>query len=338
MRLACAFSLISSAFLLLFFGSIDRSFCEFCFKILSSIFQRKFLGEVKPIDYESTSILAPCLLTLSEKYFKSKRAMRGSLVIINLVPNPKSFLQRRMLEAVNEDKKHELGIMIKDGRLPHRNASKVTDRAKNYLLLMLVLGDLTDALRQWKSLPTWNPLAQTVIVFMDPIATIENKERDVKIVFDELLSHGILFANVIFQLADDPHKLVTETWFPYLGDSCAKTVDNIYKIDECVVNESVNETTGATKFTKSLNEFNYNLFPKVPNRLHGCPLTVSTFIWEPFVVGNDTVESGLEILMLETMSTQMEMELKFNILSDEISSALISGDNETGIYADLIQK
>lgn len=315
MRVGYALSLISSALLMLF-ESIDLSF-----------------GEIEPIDYESASILAPCLLELSEKYFKSERAMRGSLVIINLVPNPKSFLQRRMLESVNEDKKHALGIMVKDARLEHKNASRVTDRAKNYLLLMMHLDDLTDALKQWKMLPTWNPLAQTVVVFMDPIETVKEKMRVVQYVFEELFKHGILFANVLYQLKEDPYKLEAETWFPYYGEGCAAAVSNIYKIDECIVT-----VTSDNKTTKKFLHYNADLYPKVPKTLHNCPMLVSTFIWEPFVVGNDSVESGLEVLMLRTITQQMKLDLTFNILDDGVAAAKISDNNQTGIYADLIQK
>lgn len=315
MKFVCALT----AFL--FFGSIDLSF-----------------GEVQPIEYESASILAPCLLNLSEKYFKSKRAMRGSLVVINLVPNPKSFLQRRMLEAVNEDKKHALGIMVKDARLEHRNASRVTDRAQNYMLLMLELKDLIDALKMWSSLPTWNPLAQTVIVFMEPIESIQVKNEQVRYVFEQLLKHGIIFANAVYQLKQDPYTLEAETWFPFHGKSCSSQVENIHKIDECIVTETFNNKTGLSKRDLKFHEYNYDMFPKVPITLHNCPLVVSTFIWEPFVVGNDTVESGLEVLMLRTITEQMKLDLIFNILDDGVAAAKISADNQTGIYADLVQK
>lgn len=81
-------------------------------------------------------------------------------MVINLVPNPRSFLQRRMLESINEDKTHNLGVMVKDGRLKHLNASAwgVTDKAQSYMLLMLVMEDLEVTLRQWKGLPTWSEI------------------------------------------------------------------------------------------------------------------------------------------------------------------------------------
>lgn len=286
------------------------------------------------------SVLAPCLLSLAAKYFKSERAMRGSLVIVNLVPTPKSFLQRRILEALNEDERHLMGLMVKDAGLAHRNASRVTDRAQNYLFLMLKLDDLTKALKQWRGLPTWNPLAQTVIVLMDPIDNEKQKNQTVKKVFDDLFENGIIFANTIYQMSDNPLKLIVESWFPYFNQSCASKVENIHIIDECVITESVEEE-GEAKVIKtnlSFSKLNQEKYPKIPLRLHGCIMNVSTFIWEPFVVGNDEVESGLEILMLQTITKQMELKLKFNILSDLLLSKKITDDNQTGIYADLIQK
>lgn len=291
-------------------------------------------AKIEPIDFEKVSILAPCLLELSESYFKSKRALRGSLVVINLEPHPKSFLQRRMLEALNEDEKHSMGLMIKNPRLPHKNASRVTDKAKNYLLLMLDIDDLKFTLIQWKSLPTWNPLAQTVIVFMDPMKSIEQKDKQVKLVFELLLKEGIIFANAIFQMASEPLKLEVETWFPYHDNCCASSVDHVFKIHEC----TVSDPDADEKEEKQIVELNQDRYPKVPNTLHGCPMIVSAFLWEPFVVGDSSVESGLEILMLETITQQMGLVLNFTILDKKLQSRLITPDNKTGIYADLVQK
>lgn len=266
--------------------------------------------------------------------------MRGSLVIVNLVPNPKSFLQRRILESINEDKDHVMGVMVKDAGLEHKNASRVTDRAQNYLLLMLQLDDVTKSLKQWKSLPTWNPLAQTVIVIMDPIDTEDRKTQMVKKVFEELLENGIIFANTIYQMSDNPLKLVVESWFPYFNKSCASRVENIHVVDECVITETttIENDVKVVKREENFVELNQEKYPKIPNRMHGCLMNVSTFIWEPFVVGNDEVESGLEILMLQTITKQMELELKFNILSDAVLTMKITDNNQTGIYANLIQK
>lgn len=290
------------------------------------------------MNYDNATFLTPCLFDLSEKYFKSKRAMRGSLVIFNSVPQPKPFLQLKILRFFNENKKHVMGVMSKDAGFAHRNASKVTDKAKNYMLLLVEQKDLTAAVKQWKSLPTWNPLAQTVIVFMDPIKSVDEKDEKVQITFDELFDSGIIYANVIYQMSDNPFKMEVESWFPYYDKGCSRTVENIYKIDECTVFEIINNETQKIEKKRNITEFNSDKYPKVPNTLHNCSLTVSAFLFEPFVVGNTSVESGLETLMLQTITEQMEMELIFIVLPDEVRIKKISEDNLTGIYANLIQK
>lgn len=306
--------------------------------------KRKYAGALEIVDYEKLSILAPCMLKLSEKYFKSKRASRGSLVVINLVPNPRSFLQRRMLEAINEDKKHSLGVMVKDGRLKHLNASAwgVTDKAKSYMLLMLIMDDLKVTLLQWKGLPTWNPLAQTVIVLMEPIKDDETKNKMVQEIFEMLLREGIINANIMYQMEGDDKRMLSETWFPYLNDSCAKKVENIYEIDECIVTETEDPVTKEISRYINVTEINQNLYPKIPSRFHACPLRASVFIWEPFVVSSgDNSEkdlSGIEILMLKTITDQMELKIKYKFLDDKLLAERISGDNQTGIYADLLQE
>jgi hypothetical protein len=182
-----------------------------------------------------------------------------------------------MLEAINEDENHALGVMVKDGRLKHLNASAwgVTDKAQSYLLLMLVMEDLDVTLKQWKGLPTWNPLAQTVVVFMIPMETSVQKEKQVREVFEKLFEQGIINANVIYQMQDNDKRIVSETWFPYFGSGCAKSVENIFEIDECIVTEEFDEATNETMRYDNLTEINEGLFPKIPSTFHGCPIHVS---------------------------------------------------------------
>ena len=273
-----------------------------------------------------------------EKYFKSKKVLRGSLIIVNILPKPSSFLQRRILKSLNEDERHLFTVMTKNARLHHKNASRVPDKAQNYLAIIKQHDDVTLALKQWKSLPTWNPNAQTVALLVDPIDTEERKNEMVKQVFEELLNSGHIFANAMYQMESNPYQMKVDTWFPYFNQSCASTVENIYTIEECDIIESVDESGEITK-KENITAFNQEMYPKIPNTLNGCQMGVSTVIWEPFVVGNDTtVESGLEILMLETITGQMELKLKFNILKGEVVMKKITDDNKTGIYADLLQK
>lgn len=237
---------------------------------------------------------------------------------------------------MNEDKDHALGIMVKVAHKPHRNASRVTDRAKNYMLLLDDINDVDATLKMWKRLPTWNPLATTLVVFMEPLADVKVKNQLVREAFVKLFSEGIIYANALYQLTENSLKLEVETWFPYQDDGCAKKVGKIHKIDECIV-PPYDDTKELS--IKTMNEFNTEMFPKLPDSLHQCVMKASTYVWEPFVVGNIThIESGLEVIMLKTILGQMDMKVDFKILRKEVVTRKITNDNETGIYADLIQK
>lgn len=299
-------------------------------------------AKIQPVDSEN-SILAPCVLKLCEKYFKSERALKGSLAIINVIPNPSVF-QRMILKRMNEDKEHVLGVMIKDARKMHLNASHVTEKAQNYFMLLSYASEITTTIGQLKSLPTWNPLAQVVVLFIDPMQSLSQQETMSQIVFNELLHHSVLNVNIIYQYSTEPFKFEVVTWFPYYNLSCASRVNNIQKIDECIVTE---KTSGMKKEQQvgrqvTLHVFNQDMFPKIPKKFHDCDLKITTFVWEPFVTGrrrqHDKIESGLEILMLHTITEKMHLKPIYSVISSKRAMRLITADNETGIYADLLTK
>lgn len=62
----------------------------------------------------------PCIIRLCTHYFRSKHVMKGSLVMINLTPNP-SLFQTKIIESINADRSHEFSIMVKDSRKKHEN-------------------------------------------------------------------------------------------------------------------------------------------------------------------------------------------------------------------------
>jgi hypothetical protein len=55
--------------------------------------------------------------------------------------------------------------------------------------------------------------------------------------------------------------------------------------------------------------------------------------------GNDEKDlSGIEVLMLKTITSQMDLKINYTFLNDTLLSEKISDDNETGIYADILQE
>lgn len=247
-----------------------------------------------------------------------------------------------MLVTVHEDEKHKLGLMVKDGRLKHMNASAfgVIDKAQNYMMMMKTLEDLDYAVKMWSRLPTWNPLAQCVVVCIDPL-TVEEKDQLVKNVLSRLLADGMMNGIVVYILKDDQKLLSAETWFPYFNASCGTKIENIFKIEECRVIEIFNKTSRRMENESLVESFNENLFPRIPRKFRGCFLNVSAFIWEPFVVRSDDQNEnliGLEVKMLKEISSKLNLKIRFKILSGNPMTMKISSNNVTGIYADILQR
>lgn len=299
------------------------------------------VGAIKHIDYEIDSIMAPCVLALCSKYFKSERALKGSLAIINLVPKP-SVVQARILRRFNEDKSHNLAVMVKDSRKHHRS-SRVQEKAQNYFMLLQHFDDFDKILKQVMGLPTWNPLGQIVIQFTIPFEN-ETIQRDwTERLFVELLSNDALKVNVLFQFKNDTKMIKVVTWFPYHKESCAESVENIREIEICVVTETTNATTNEIERSHNVTSLNQKLYPIIPNKLHNCTLRVSSVPWEPFVVDDDDeddviIEKGLEVIMLRTIAQGMKLTPSIKTINKERATRTITDNNRTGLYSKLLQK
>ncbi|XP_058837724.1 uncharacterized protein LOC131693691 [Topomyia yanbarensis] len=337
------------------------------------------VGEILPEDDNQENLLTvvPCVKRLCEKYFKSERALKGSLAIINIKPDT-SIFQLNILKSFNDDPRHEMGVMVKDGRKKHWNASHVTEKAKNYLLLITDSSELDAPINQLRRLPTWNPLAQVVVLFTSEMTPLVF-EIEVRNALQKLFEHSVLNVNVMVQRYGTS-VLEVWTWFPYENGECADDIAKIRLIDECeyveVPLDNLEETIGNTEFTNpefehvNATQANYSVEnleveqssvlpmiqletvwmfrekhffsdfgPKIPKDYNYCPLKISTVVWEPFVVGNETViEKGLEVLMIEAITARMKLTPVYEVIDPGRATARITADNQTGFYADLIQR
>lgn len=213
----------------------------------------------------------PCIKRFCQHYFRSEHAMKGSLVIMNLTPSPSVF-QSKIIESLNEDLTHEFSVMIKDSRKIHMNASHVSEKAQNYFMFIVSSEDVNSTVHQWKSLPTWNPMAQVMGLFtevFDPIVL----EEQIRNVFSELLLHNMLNVNLMYNKAGT-NIVEMITWFPYEGVNCANRILNFRVIDQCEYEiNSSNSSDVNIVFVKKKKE------KKIPFILHGCPLKVSSSVW-----------------------------------------------------------
>ncbi|XP_058458991.1 uncharacterized protein LOC131435082 [Malaya genurostris] len=307
--------------------------------------------EILPEDETQENLLTvvPCVQRLCEKYFRSERALKGSLAIINIKPDT-SLFQLNILKSFNHDPRHEMGVMVKDGRKKHWNASHVTEKAKNYLLLIGDSSELDAPINQLRRLPTWNPLAQVVVLFTSEMTPLVF-EIEVRNALQKLFENSVLNVNVMVQRYNTS-VLEVWTWFPYENGECADNIAKIRLIDECeyaeVPIEDQSETENETKvlpdeletlWTFREKHFFSDFGPKIPKDYNYCPLMISTVVWEPFVVGNESIiEKGLEVLMIEAITARMKLTPVYKVIDPVRATARITADNQTGFYADLIQR
>lgn len=88
-----------------------------------------------------------CIIKFCEKYFRSEKAVIGSLVIVN-VQNTTEF-HSELIIMLNEHANYDLGVMTKDATKPHGNPLHVVDKAKNYFVVFNRTNEVSDAINQW---------------------------------------------------------------------------------------------------------------------------------------------------------------------------------------------
>lgn len=88
-----------------------------------------------------------CVIKFCEKYFRSEKAVIGSLVIVN-VQNTTEF-HSELIIMLNEHANYELGVMTKDATKPHVPPLHVVDKAKNYFVVFNRTDEVRDAINQW---------------------------------------------------------------------------------------------------------------------------------------------------------------------------------------------
>ena len=240
--------------------------------LLLTVVLRQTAGDI-PVDeaeHEQLLTVVPCIRRLCEKYFRSERAMKGSLAIINIKPDASTF-QQHILRSINEDPRHEMGVMVKDASRPHLNASHVTEKAKNYLMLIADSSALAAPIRQLRRLPTWNPLAQVVVVFTAELTPLVF-EIEVRNVLQELFDHSVLNVNVMVQRYNTS-VLEVWTWFPYESGSCADNIERLRLVDECeyAFQEPDPERNLRSAWVYRERHYFSDYGPKIPKYYHYCP-------------------------------------------------------------------
>lgn len=286
---------------------------------------------------------------MCEKFFRSDKAVIGSLVIVNL-QNATEFHSELIL-MLNEKTNYDMGVMTKDATKKHGNPAHVVDKAKNYFLVFNRTSEVTDALNQWygnggkicifihwfifssssnrNKLPTWNPLAQVVVLFINKYDD-DVLERMLFAIFREFLHRKMINVNIV-SFRQNTNIVQVHTWYPYEDDNCAVDVFKLHLAEECEYSDedAYNPIITTVDVAK----------PKVPNNLHGCPLRIASSVLEPYVFydpENNDFPTGTEVLMVRTICQVLQMTPVFIHINETRENRVIS--NETGIYAKLLQQ
>lgn len=189
--------------------------------------------------------------------------------------------------------------------------------------------ELDATVLQLRGLPTWNPLAQVVVLFTAEMISQYELDKEVNKVLEKAFEYLLFNVNVMYQCIGSLNTLRVVSWFPYEGTNCVDRVQNTKIIDECVAMEGTDEIKLNTLVTD----------PKYPKTLHNCPLRVSSVINAPYVMAkNNTIAKGIEVLMLHVLAENFKMVPVFTIVDISKATELITADNRTGIYSDLMMR
>ncbi|XP_059611138.1 uncharacterized protein LOC132258050 [Phlebotomus argentipes] len=305
-------------------ASLFTTFCVLFFG--NDLWKVNGLIDIDGISSDSSLEIAPCILKLCEKYFRSKKKTQGSLAIVNLTPDA-SLFQKSVLENLNENERHELAVMVKDARKKHWNASHVTEKAKNYFMLLKDSSELNRTIKQLHALPTWNPLAQ-VVVFITEEMTPDDLDVQMRNIFTELQQQGVFNVNIMSR-RHQSNLIQVITWFPYEGTNCADKIDNLRLIDECTFLENDNKFVEKSFFTD---------WVKIPVTYNGCPLRVSSGNWLPYTVYDEEegFTKGTEVFMVQTMTHRMNMKPIYTLMNITKMNYFGSKDNAVLFYSDIL--
>lgn len=291
------------------------------------------------IAVDPTILITPCILKLSEKYFTSKIRTQGSLAIVNIKPDA-SLFQRNILNALNENPSHELAVMVKDGSKKHWNASHVTEKAKNYFMLLNDKSEMTAIIKQLRALPTWNPLAQVLVFFLRAMHQTELDEQTVSVLM-ELFRSSVLNVNVMSQRMNTSIIQVV-TWFPYEHTGCAHNFTTLRLLDECEYLPDDAANGGAVSSVDvddddvvnndaMFHESHYHVdWQKIPDVFHDCELRIAATKWEPYThyKEGEGFYKGIEYFMIKEAAQQMKFNPQFVLIDQREMNYF--GSNENG--------
>lgn len=271
---------------------------------------------------------AECVLKLSAKYFVEKKALSGSIVIIN-INSYSSVTQGLLLQTIHDGTKYS--VMVKDSFYQHANASHFPEKAKNYMLILEERSELKRNIMQLNKLPTWNPLAKAIVLYqldeneLGPVVAVD---------FINTLREFKLLNTIVLVYDEFAKEVISYTWKPYSDKNCGGFCSAVHVIDVCK-NGIIHELVEQSEF--------------IPLNMKGCPLVTYAVISEPYVMPpkkkiilsrfNDAYEfsKGGEINLVKiiTQFTNMSMIVRMSQKEENWGTVYADG-TASGAYGELM--
>lgn len=287
------------------------------------------LVELPTTDTMKESI-ASCILQISDKYFLKTQTIA--------VVFPDTAMSTGITHPIALDQQG-LGTMFQSSAWSifikttskHWHFFSKFEITNNYIIQTRNPEDMEHTLRFLK-LSSWNPHAKFVIV---TTTLFENPLDVVTKIFQILWLFHVLNAVILIPRVDDQSTLDIYTWFPYAGGNCGDHFNESVLINQCRMGEMLNTTL---------------LFPeKIPDNLHGCPVTVRTVVWPPFVIlpphlnlaaENVNFTEGTEIKLMNTIAEYANFTVRYRITQkkQDFGDMLSNGTATAGLLRELVQK
>lgn len=261
-----------------------------------------------------------CINALCNRYYGNQKSKIGALLQFHL-QNATRFHDRLVASFMHQQ---EFAIDLVNQFGCRSECYQMSEKTMNYFVAFKDTSEVVGAIDLWSSLPTFNPMAQIVAVFIGTRSNIRLR-LEINYVLRLFYEKNMYNVNVISRKTES-RIVQVHTWYPYDSGRCADKLPNAVLVEEC---DCDTPECSEPQF-KSINE----LKPKIPRTLHQCELNVAVSIYEPYTFydwKSKSFTDGSEILMTKMIAKKLDMKLNFIKINGTRDNRYVS--NESGLYS-----
>jgi hypothetical protein len=216
---------------------------------------------------------------------------------------------------------------------PHDWDKRNNDKHGGYVLILShqkrISKEVNKQMQQLKSLSAWNSRAKFVVV-VEEHNTKEN-DRVLKNILKECWKWNVF--NVVILLPMTRRSTYTSvgiyTWYPYrMPFGRCGELHQVLHLHTCL-------STGRT--TKNYLNNSPIFDQKIPSNLIGCPFSVSTLKFHPFIIYDNNTPDGSEIRLILNLADKMNVSLKLRVsLHPDRKGQQLSNGTWTGLRGEVM--